>query len=100
MKNYKWINYVAFVLFAAGFALANEWFTLEFAPAPYPVYVMLGATVVSFFFGTALRWLGIAIVAFAFALLQGWIQLNMGNVSFSPTWLILTGYLMVFFSAE
>jgi hypothetical protein len=100
LNKYKWLNWIAFAVFALGFILSNEWLSIEFIQKPYYVWMMLGATVVSFVFGSQMRWLGICIVAFGYALGEGYITLNMGSTKLNHVWIMLTGYLTVFFSGR
>ena len=103
MKKYKWLNWVSFVLVAFGFVMAHGW--LDSVEALNPVkdfsrYFMLGGVALSFIFGGAISWLGLALVGLGFAWGIGWVLIPISNVNHVTTslYLMLTGYLMVFFS--
>ena len=100
MKTDKIIQWIGFAIFALAFVDNQGWISISFIYSPYDIYMMLGASVIAFFYGTQLKWLGAAIFIFGFAMLQGWVNLNLESVRFSPMWVMLTGYLTLFFNSR
>ncbi len=106
LSKLKWLNWIAFLLFAFGFIVMQGWLKEQVPQLedvkPYAQYIMLGGSLISFIFGSAVAWLGLAICAFAFAWMpeQGWINISTGNVVIDPLWIWLSGYLLSFFSEK
>ena len=87
-------------LFALAFVAYNGWFTHELLTPDVIRGMMIGGTVIAFIFAGPIKWLGVAIFAFAFALAMGWIQMTFEGFRLDPYYLMLTGYLLIFFNAR
>ncbi len=101
LSKLKWLNWVGFVLFAFGFTLAQQWYSIP-AVDNFAQYFMIGGSVIAFIFGNSIAWLGLAICGFSFAWAppQSWINIDTGSVSINPLWIWLSGYLLSFFSEK
>ncbi|MCU0447440.1 MAG: hypothetical protein MUE85_21290 [Microscillaceae bacterium] len=93
------LNWLGFIAFATAFLETQRVINLP-QIHPYSLWLMLGASLISFFLGNSLKWLGIAVVVFGWALHQNWLSLNLGSISFNPIWTIFSGYLILFMNSR
>jgi hypothetical protein len=99
MNSSKILNWLAFLAFGLAFATNVNWISIP-SIAPNTIWIMIGASLVSFLFANSVKWLGMAIVVFGLALSQGWINLNLSGISLHPSWLMLSGFLIMFFNSK
>jgi hypothetical protein len=95
----KWLGFVLYVLAFVDFQKWIDVPVLEEANH-LDIYVMIASAVLAFIFGNPMKWLGIAIFAFGIALHFQVISLNIQNLSLSAIWVMLSGYLMLFFNSK
>jgi hypothetical protein len=94
------INWLGFLAFALAFLHTQRVLNLP-QIHNYTLWIMLGASALTFFLSySGMRWLGLAVVLFGFALSQNWLSLNLGAISFNPYWLIFSGYLILFMNSR
>lgn len=94
------IKWIGFIVYALAFIDSQAWYDFTFITSPVDIYMMIGAAVLAFAFANPMKWLGLAIFLFGIALKYEFVSLNLESISFDPLWLMLSGYLMLFFNSK
>lgn len=96
MKYLKWVSLVIFIV---AFLSTQGVFSIQ-QIIGYEEFLMIGAGILAFLRATNGKWFGVILMGVGVVFWQAWLPNQFGNMLFRHEWVMMGGYISIFFSAK